>query len=72
MQTKLRLNIAGFIFIDYANKFEVAIKDIMEWIDQGKIRIIKTIYSCNFEQIPHGLDMVLNGENVGSLVTQVC
>lgn len=43
----------------------------MKWIMEGKLTVWKTIYRCRFEEIPRGLEMVLKGENVGSLVTEI-
>lgn len=70
-QTKLCLNIQGFIFIDYFKDFGHARSELKRWMDEGKLIILKTVYKCRFEDVPHGLEMLLNGENVGSLVTEV-
>jgi NADPH-dependent curcumin reductase CurA len=70
-QTKLRLNIRGFIFFDYIGEFGHAQSELKRWIDESKLKILKTEYKCKFEDVPHGLDMLLKGENIGSLVTEV-
>jgi NADPH-dependent curcumin reductase CurA len=43
----------------------------MKWITEGKLTMWKTVRRCKFEGIPRGLEMVLKGENVGSLVTEI-
>jgi NADPH-dependent curcumin reductase CurA len=43
----------------------------MKWITEGKLTMWKTVHRCKFEWIPRGLEMVLKGENVGSLVTEI-
>jgi NADPH-dependent curcumin reductase CurA len=65
------LNIQGFTVFDYASEFAQAHEEIERWIKERRLRIIKTIYKCAFEDIPYGMEMVFDGKNVGSLVTEL-
>jgi len=71
VKTKLRLRIEGFIFFDYVDELEVAKREVQEWMDQGKLQIFKTVHTCKFDEVPCGLEMILKGGNIGSLVTEI-
>lgn len=65
------MNIQGFIFFDYAGQFPEALEVIRKWIKDGDLSIVKSIFRCPFERVPNGLDMIFDGKNVGSLVTEL-
>jgi hypothetical protein len=41
VKTKLRLRIEGFILFDYAYELDVARKEVQEWMDEGKLQILR-------------------------------
>ena len=59
-----------FIVFDYASRFTIAEKDLLEWIGQGKIKIRETKLE-GLESCPRGLIGLFKGENTGKLVIKI-
>lgn len=41
------------------------------WVLQGKLRPLKTVWKAKFEEVPQAMRMLLEGKNEGKLVTQI-
>ncbi|MBP6017855.1 MAG: NADP-dependent oxidoreductase [Burkholderiaceae bacterium] len=66
-----RLKIQGFIiFDDYAPEYGGFIRQMGEWLDQGKIKFREDIIN-GLEQAPTALAGLLEGKNFGKLVIRV-
>ncbi|ODV78051.1 quinone oxidoreductase [Suhomyces tanzawaensis NRRL Y-17324] len=73
----MRLQVLGFIILDYQNQYELAIKDIVRWIGEGKIKVDKDSFSLvdlsnNFEKIPETWGMLFSSQKgPGKLLTKL-
>ncbi|KAF8465702.1 hypothetical protein BDZ91DRAFT_697039 [Kalaharituber pfeilii] len=65
------LTVQGFLVSDYLDDFEKGIPELMGWIEQGKIKVLTTVFETPFDRIPEGLSRLLDGKNVGKLVTKI-
>jgi NADPH-dependent curcumin reductase CurA len=65
-----RVKLQGFIILDYYPRFGEAIRDLSQWIAEGKIRSEETVVE-GFEQLPDALNMLFRGENMGKLVVHI-
>lgn len=45
----------GFIVFDYADKYDMALKDLSTWLTQGKIKRKEHIVGGGLEAAPQGL-----------------
>ncbi|MFC2088865.1 NADP-dependent oxidoreductase [Calditrichota bacterium] len=65
-----RVKMQGFIVNDYTNQFEVAQKQLTEWIKQGKIKYSENMVD-GFENIVDALQGLFRGENIGKQIVKV-
>ena len=60
----------GFVFIDYAKDFPKAYKELLEMINQGKMKI-KIDMSNGIDECPNALIKLLTGKNTGKVIVKV-
>lgn len=60
----------GFIVGNYADKFPAAIKQLSEWIKEGKLKYSETVVD-GFDQIPQAFLDLFAGKNKGKMVVKV-
>jgi NADPH-dependent curcumin reductase CurA len=60
----------GFIVNDYAAKFPEAIKQLSQWLAEGKLTHTETVVE-GFEQIPQAFIDLFDGKNTGKMVVKV-
>ncbi|MBN8867684.1 MAG: NADP-dependent oxidoreductase [Solirubrobacterales bacterium] len=65
-----RVKLQGFIILDYYDRFGEAIRQLSEWMGEGKIKSEQTVVE-GFENLPHALNMLFKGENKGKLVVKL-
>jgi len=65
-----RVKLQGFIILDYYPRFGEAIRQLSEWMGQGKLRSEETVVE-GFEKLPDALNMLFAGENTGKLVVKI-
>ena len=65
-----RARMQGMVVFDYANRYSVAIKDIAQWMKEGKFVSREDIVP-GIENFPATLNKLFSGENFGKLVLQV-
>jgi hypothetical protein len=65
-----RARMEGFIVLDYAKRFEDAMREMQIWIDAGRVRYRATIVE-GFEQLPRALIRLFEGGNVGKMMVRV-
>ncbi|MCF6137361.1 NADP-dependent oxidoreductase [Pseudalkalibacillus berkeleyi] len=73
VQPNLLVNSAlmkGFIVSDYGAHFEEAIKDLSNWLQEGKLKYKETIVE-GFENIPEAFIGLFKGENIGKYIVKV-
>src|ERR1700730_12376645 len=59
-----RVKVQGFIVSDYASRSEPAMKELAQWISEGKLKYRETIAN-GIENAPRAFLGLLKGENIG-------
>lgn len=67
---KNRILMQGFIVSDYAAKFPEAIKQLSQWLEEGKLTYSETVVE-GFERIPQAFIDLFEGKNTGKMVVKV-
>lgn len=67
---KKSASMQGFIVFDYVDKHPQGIKQLAEWLDQGKLRYVETIKE-GFENIPQAFLDLFEGKNKGKMVVKL-
>ncbi len=65
-----RLNLRGFVVMDYAKDNETALAELRGWVESGKLKVFEDIVD-GFENLPQALIGLLAGENVGKRMVKV-
>lgn len=65
-----RVKLQGFIILDYYARFGEAIRELSGWVAEGKLKSEQTVVE-GFENLPHALNMLFEGENRGKLVVNI-
>ncbi|MEO8145408.1 MAG: NADP-dependent oxidoreductase [Betaproteobacteria bacterium] len=65
-----RARMQGMVVFDYADRYGVAIKDIAQWMKEGKF-ISKEDVVPGIENFPATMNRLFSGENFGKLVLKV-
>lgn len=55
----------GFIVFDYQKEYPRALKDLAQWLSEGKIKRKETIVKGGIEQAQYALRDLYNGVNTG-------
>ena len=65
-----RLNLKGFVVMDYYAKKDQALADLRSWVESGKLKVYEDIID-GFENLPRALIGLLAGENIGKRMVKV-
>ena len=65
-----RARMQGMVVFDYAERYGVAVKDIAQWMKEGKI-VSREDVVPGIEKFPETLNKLFSGENFGKLVLKV-
>lgn len=65
-----RVKLQGFIILDYYARFGEGIRQLSEWVGEGRIKSEQTVVE-GFEELPRALNMLFAGENTGKLVVHI-
>jgi len=60
----------GFIVTDYTSKYSVAMKQLSQWLAEGKLTYTETIVE-GFDQIPQAFIDLFDGKNKGKMVVRI-
>lgn len=60
----------GFIVSNYADKFPEALKQLSEWLQEGKLTYIETVVN-GFDQIPQAFIDLFEGKNKGKMIVKI-
>jgi len=60
----------GFIVFDYQKEYPRALKDLAQWLAEGKIKRKETIIKGGLDQAQNALRDLYNGVNTGEFRTQ--
>jgi NADPH-dependent curcumin reductase CurA len=65
-----RLQLNGFVVMDFADQYDRALADLKSWVESGKIKVYEDIID-GFENLPNALVGLLAGENIGKRMVKV-
>jgi NADPH-dependent curcumin reductase CurA len=65
-----RLQLNGFVVMDFADQYDRALADLRSWVESGKIKVYEDIID-GFEKLPGALVGLLAGENIGKRMVKV-
>ena len=65
-----RARMEGMVVFDYADRYALAVKEIAQWMKQGKF-VSKEDVVAGIENFPETLNKLFSGENFGKLVLKV-
>jgi NADPH-dependent curcumin reductase CurA len=65
-----RARMQGMVVFDYADRYALAVKDIAQWMREGKLVSREDVVS-GIETFPETLNKLFSGENFGKLVLKV-
>ncbi|MFC6269609.1 NADP-dependent oxidoreductase [Frigoriflavimonas asaccharolytica] len=60
----------GFIVSNYAEKFPEAVKQLAQWLAEGKLKSSETIVE-GFDQIPQAFIDLFSGKNTGKMIVKI-
>ena len=60
----------GFVIFDYADKHPEGIKQLSEWLQEGKLTYTETIRE-GFDNIPKAFLELFDGKNKGKMVVKI-
>ena len=65
-----RVLVKGFIVLDHFDQAQEVAQILGGWMGEGRLKAQETVVD-GFEQLPHALNMLFDGENVGKLVVKL-
>jgi NADPH-dependent curcumin reductase CurA len=65
-----RLNLRGFVVMDYYKENDAALAELKGWVESGKLKVYEDIIE-GFENLPKALIGLLAGENIGKRMVKV-
>jgi NADPH-dependent curcumin reductase CurA len=65
-----RARMEGMVVFDYADRYHLAVKDIAQWMQEGRFKSKEDIVD-GIETFPETLNKLFTGENFGKLVLRV-
>ena len=65
-----RLNLLGFVVMDFEDQYDRALADLRSWVESGKLKVYEDIID-GFENLPRALIGLLAGENIGKRMVKV-
>jgi NADPH-dependent curcumin reductase len=65
-----RIKLQGFIVLDYAPRFPEAARDILQWIQQGKLKYRIDMVD-GLRSAPSALRQLFDGSNTGKLIVKI-
>ena len=64
------IKMQGFLVFDYADKYEEATDNLIQWIDSGQLKVLKDELQ-GLDQAPRGFVDLLAGGNIGTRIVNV-
>jgi len=66
-----RARMEGIVVFDWAGRFPEAIREIAQWMREGRLRSREHVVEGGVQRFPEALNMLFSGENFGKLVLRV-
>lgn len=67
----MRLRVEGFVIIDHRDRFPEARRDLISWLEEGKLKSSETIVKGGLQVAERTLIDLFKGVNKGKLLVQV-
>ena len=64
------IRMQGFLVFDYADKYDEATNDLLEWINSGQLKVLKDELD-GLEKAPQGFVDLLAGGNIGTRIVNI-
>lgn len=61
----------GFIVFDYEKQYPHAIKELAQWLAEGKIKRLETVIKGGITKMPEALKALYEGVNTGKLLSDL-
>ncbi|KAK5552747.1 hypothetical protein LTR46_009162 [Exophiala xenobiotica] len=71
MIVSMRIRMQGFIVFDYEKEYPRALRDLAQWLSEGKIKRKETIVKGGLVKAEEALRDLYNGVNTGKLMVEV-
>ena len=71
MIISMRIRMEGFIVFDYQDQYPQALKELAQWLQEGKIQRKETIIKGGLAKAEQGLADLYKGINTGKLLVEV-
>jgi NADPH-dependent curcumin reductase CurA len=66
-----RASMTGFVIIDYLNRAAEGVKEMGQWLAEGKLKTFEDVATGGLDKFPETLLRLFRGENLGKLVLEV-
>ncbi|KEY63865.1 hypothetical protein S7711_10056 [Stachybotrys chartarum IBT 7711] len=68
-----RANVLGFLIVDYFAERSQAVEKMIQWVNEGKLKLFRTVYEVSFEDVPDTWKGVLQSgtDSVGKRITKL-
>lgn len=67
----MRIKMQGFIVFDYQDQYPTALRELAQWLSEGKIKRKETIVKGGLKKAEQALIDLYNGMNTGKLMVEV-
>ena len=71
MIVSMRIRMEGFVVFDFAEQYPKALKELAQWLAEGKIQRKETIVTGGLKEAEQALVDLYGGKNTGKMVVQV-
>ncbi|KAJ4666465.1 hypothetical protein HRR95_008288 [Exophiala dermatitidis] len=71
MIVSMRIRMEGFIVFDFEKEYPRALRDLSQWLSEGKIKRKETIVKGGIEKAQYALRDLYKGVNTGKLLVEV-
>jgi NADPH-dependent curcumin reductase CurA len=67
----MRIRMEGFIVLDHVQKFPEAVKQLSQWLAEGKLQRKETVVKGGLKAAEEALLQLFEGKNTGKLLVEV-
>jgi NADPH-dependent curcumin reductase CurA len=63
--------ILGFLIVHYGPHRPEAMENLLKWVDEGKVELLKSVYEVPLEEVPDVFRYLFDGKGVGKVITKL-
>ena len=71
MVTVMRIKMQGFIVLDYVKEFPQAQRELVQWLEEGKLQRKETIVKGGLKAAEQALVDLYKGANTGKMIVEI-